>query len=77
MPDPNPAKTIVRLAAKFIEVQAKRVVGNEFAIEAGKALAEYAGADTLDALTNFFGQAERAEKILAAFKRASRTCTRS
>jgi hypothetical protein len=68
MPDPNPAQTLVKLAVKFIEYQGKRLIGEGFANEVLKTLAEYAGEDATARLTGFFS--DHTEKILAAFRAA-------
>ncbi len=68
MPDPNPAPTLVKLAVKFLECQAKRVIGEGFVTELVSTLTEYAGEDVTARLTDFFS--DRAEKINATFRTA-------
>jgi|GEM_PF-6166612 hypothetical protein len=41
MPDPNPAKTLVKLATQFVEYQGKRLVGESFAAQVINTLTEY------------------------------------
>ena len=70
MPDSQPAKPLVKLAVKFIEYQGKRLVGEGFANEVLKTLAEYAGEDATARLTAFFDQGAHAGQLVAAFEEA-------
>ncbi|MBI5649594.1 MAG: hypothetical protein HZC40_03985 [Chloroflexi bacterium] len=67
---PDLSKSLVKLAVKFFEVQAKRAIGDRFIVEVEKELANYAGETALERLDDFFNQGERAENFLAAFQDA-------
>ena len=67
---PQLSKTLIKLAAKFVELQGKRILGERFLVEVGKELTEYAGESVIEKLNAFFDQGERAEKLLAAFTAA-------
>ena len=67
---PDPGKTLVKLAAKFVEHQAKKQLGEGFLVTLSGTVTEYGGESVSEKLTNFLDQGEKAEKVLEAFQLA-------
>ena len=67
---PDPRKSLVKLAVKFVEGQAQRALGERFLSTVEKELARYAGKDAVEKLNAFFDQGENAAKLLSAFEDA-------
>jgi len=69
---PELPRTLIKLAAVFVEHQAKKNLGDEALSLMGNVLAEYAGEKTLDKLVEFVQQGERAQQLVEAFQEADR-----